>query len=165
MRHGNPLCGGTRRDGTVIKWMLNAVNYKGSDCLIWPFARNSKNGYPIGYVKGKVVLVSRHICKLAHGEPLPQQVARHTCGNGNLGCINPNHLQWGTKKEDVQDAIRDETFPHGETNGLSKLTESNVRKIRRLKGKLYQRIVAEMFGVSRRQIGRIQDRTDWAWLP
>lgn len=109
--------------------------------------------------------MSRYICNLAHGAPVLGHVARHTCGNGKLGCVNPNHLQWGTKKEDVRDAIEAGTFPHGETNGQSKLTEGDVRKIRSLKGKYFQRVVAERFGVTRRQIGRIQNRTDWAWLP
>jgi hypothetical protein len=164
-RHGDPLGGGVRRDGTIIKWLREALNYKGSDCLIWPFARNSVNGYPVAYVDGAVLLVSRHICILAHGEPPPRNVARHSCGNGKGGCVNPNHLMWGTKKEDVQDAIDAGTFPRGETSGMSKLTSEDVLKIRALKGKFIHRTIGKMFGVSRRQIGRILSRTDWAWLP
>ena len=153
------------RDGTVLKWLRDAINYKGDDCLIWPFARNSVNGYPVAYVDGKLVLVSRYICRIVNGDPPPLNVARHKCGNGKLGCIAPNHLHWGTKKEDVQDAIDAGTFPRGESNGVAKLTEEDVLKIRSLKGQHTHLVIAEMFGVSRRQIGRILSRKDWAWLP
>lgn len=164
LRHSDPLGGGVNRDGTVLEWLRNAAACRSDDCLIWPFARNSVNGYPVAYVDGKVVLVSRYICRLAHGEPPSRYVARHKCGNGKLGCINPNHLHWGTKKEDVQDAIDAGTWAHGETNGQSKLTEGDVLKIRSLKGKMLHREIGKMFGISRRQAGRVINRTDWAWL-
>jgi HNH endonuclease/NUMOD4 motif len=42
----------------------------------------------------------------------------------------PENLEWGTSKENAQDAKRHGTFVDGERNGYAKLTDSNVLQIR-----------------------------------
>lgn len=34
------------------------------------------------------------MCELVYGKPpMPKHQAAHNCGKGNLGCINPKHLE------------------------------------------------------------------------
>ena len=50
----------------------------------------------------------------------------------------------------------------GEQHGLSKLTEHDVRAIRKTEGR--SAVIAEAYGVTRQCIDRIRQRLTWAWL-
>ena len=54
---------------------------------------------------------------------------RHTCDNGR--CINPKHLLLGTHQDNVQDRQDRGRTPNGEAHCCAKLTEVEVREIRR----------------------------------
>lgn len=91
-------------NGTCPKWIEAHKNYQGQECLIWPFSRE-KTGYArTGIVDGyKVtsVRVHRIMCEHKHG-PCPKGMETlHICKRGHLGCVNPNHLKWGTKSENM----------------------------------------------------------------
>jgi hypothetical protein len=81
----------------------------------------------------------------------------HSCGNGHLGCINPHHLRWGSHPENMSDKTIHGTAPR-------KLTESEVRSIRALRGKMPQHQIGALFGVSKGTVWKIQLRKKWAWL-
>lgn len=49
----------------------------------------------------------------------------------------------------------------GENNGQSKLTETKVARIRRMKGAATQRVIAAKFGVSHILVGKIHRREIW----
>ena len=86
------------------------------------------------------------------------------CCHGSLGRENHSlsNLEWGTKsKNNGPDKLRDGTDFRGVKHPLVKLTELQVRIIRHLKGKILQREAAEIFRVSRGQIGRIQFGKRW----
>lgn len=53
------------------------------------------------------------------------------------------------------------TANYGEKNGLSKLTNEKVRAIKRSKGQLTQNELAEIYGVHRSTIARIQAGKIW----
>lgn len=77
--------------------------HSGADCLIWPYARD-KDGYGrVNWTKG-TLSASRSACLERHGPPpSPRHQAAHNCGNGHLGCVNPNHLRWATPLENAAD--------------------------------------------------------------
>ncbi len=79
-----------------------------------------------------------------------------------MGCINPNHLYWGSQKQNAQDSIAHGTMVRGERSPKSKLTEYDVRKIRVLSNGLNQRQLAKMFGVRYQSIQGILNGTNWA---
>lgn len=162
--HGDPL-GGAPQRGTIIPYIHEVVlQYRGDDCLLWPFARNS-DGYGTVTVDGKTNHANRYICRLANGEPpSPKHEAAHSCGNGHIGCVTPGHLGWKTKQENEDDKVIHGTRSVGERNGQSKLTEEQARKIIHLKGKATLREIADEFGVSASAVSEIHQGRNWAWL-
>jgi hypothetical protein len=92
--------------------------------------------------------------------------ACHTCRNKN--CVNPDHLYWGTAKENVADSIRDGTRrdTKGENCGTAKLTAIQVLEIRdkHSKGDKQNKIAKE-YGVHKATINDIVLRKNWSHLP
>lgn len=85
------------------EWVLAILAYDGDDCLSWPYAKD-KNGYGLGEMGGKLRRAHRYICSLVNGEPpTSKHEAAHSCGNGHLGCVNPNHLRWATTLENQRE--------------------------------------------------------------
>lgn len=98
------------------------------------------NGTSLSLIKGKVV--------------------RHMCDNPR--CINPEHLELGTHKENSQDMVKRGRSGVGVKNSRAKLDPIKVRQIRELvaSGKTH-REVAEMFGVSRGGVTKIVGGSRW----
>jgi len=152
------------RHGEPLRFLLDAVDYTGSECLIWPFARAGKGYGKLRTPQGEKY-AHRLICEVAHGAPpTPAHECAHSCGHGFNGCITPTHLSWKTPRENAADKIRHGTDNKGEKHGLAKLTASQVRRIYTSKGKASQAELARLYGVSTTTIGRIHRRECWGWL-
>ena len=170
-RHGDASAG---RDRKYVSreiswaWLRENAAHIGGDCLIWPFGKSSQgyglvppecgNGNPLG--------AHRQMCILAHGAPSAAGLmATHRCGNGHLGCVNPNHLRWGTGVDNMQDAIAHGTTGRGDKNGNSKITEAQARAI--LAEPIRRggaRILAERYGITVDTVRKIQNKVLWPWL-
>jgi len=99
---------------------------------------------------------------LLAGHTVPEgHLIRHKCRNRH--CVNPEHLETGTYKENMADKIRDGTDNRGEKSGHAKLTEVQVREIR---GRYTenQRKLAKEYGISQRTIFGIIHRRIWKHL-
>lgn len=157
--HGDPLSGKAAK-GEPLAWIKQHVNHDSDECLIWPFAR-----FANGYGAACDTNASNIMCQEAYG-PAPDDApfALHSCGNGSLGCVHPKHLRWGTQAENMQDSVEDGTRCRGESQHYHKLTEDNVRDIRRLRGVIKQKDIASQFGIDPETVRRIQKRQAWAWL-
>jgi hypothetical protein len=163
-RNGSPQSHRTS-PGDVLRWIEKNVSYRGDDCLKWPFPASDRKGYGRVQFRGKVWVASRVMCVLAHGEPpTPEHHAAHICGNGDEGCMNPCHLEWKTLIANEADKAIHGTMARGEAHGAAMLTEENVLEIRRLKGVMFQREIAEIFGVAKTTVGAIHSGRNWAWL-
>jgi hypothetical protein len=164
LRHGDPLSG-RRSPGEALSFLKTvAAHYTGDDCLMWDY-HTLANGYGQVRVGAKQALAHRYVCKVVKGPPpTPKHEAAHSCGNGHLGCVNPNHLEWKTRTENAADMVVHGTLALGERHGMAKLTEDAVREIRRLRGVVQQAELANRYGISTRNIREVQSRRTWGWL-
>ena len=88
--------------------------------------------------------------EIHHGPIAAGQVIRHKCDNKL--CLNPDHLEVGTQRENIQDAI-------DRGRMVSKLTEKDVDFIR--SSTLSQRRLGKLLGVSPTVIWRIRNGNKW----
>lgn len=73
-----------------------------------------------------------------------------------------DNLRWDTRKANTADSIRHGTKPRGSKHHRSKLTDDDIRAIRRLRdGGMILRLIAERYGVTRPQIGSIISGRTW----
>jgi HNH endonuclease len=95
MEHGDPLFTKYAIAETKLKFINDVVlSWETLECLIWPFSHRDGRGYI------NEEPVSRFVCKLAHGSPpTDKHDAAHNCGNER--CVNPHHLRWATRKENM----------------------------------------------------------------
>lgn len=104
-RHGSPTGGRTGR-GIPLSWIEQHKDYVGDGCLKWPFS-GTPNGYGKVNIGGRESVASRVMCEAAHGAPpTAKHEACHTCDNGHLACMNPLHLYWGTRSQNILDRQR-----------------------------------------------------------
>lgn len=163
---GDPLGSRYRAEpDALMSWMTGvALNYCGTDCLLWPFGKG-KDGCGLLSVNGKRVRAPRVACEHKNGPPPHcNSVARHTCGNGDQGCVNPNHLIWGSQYENAQDTIAHGKSTRGFKNPQAKLTTDAVRAIRKMAGTQKHKDIAVQFGVTSHTVGAIHRRVSWGWL-
>lgn len=165
-RFGDPLAKvrAIAGDGEPERFFREALTYDGTDCLLWPFGRDSR-GYGSMEVDGVIRRVHSRVCEETHGPaPSPDHEAAHSCGKGHEGCVTKGHLSWKTHAENMVDMVEHGTSLRGLRNPRAKLTETEVRQILALKGKRTQQTIADQFGVGRAAISHIMNGTRWAWL-
>lgn len=134
-----------------------------SECWFWTMARDA-DGYGRVQWNGARWKAHRLVCALVHGAaPREGLDAAHSCGNGHLGCVNPHHLRWATRKENVADAIGHATHQRGSRNGKSKLREDEILQVRALLATgLSQKVIAAKFSVCVPLISHIKTGRRWA---
>lgn len=137
-------------DPKLISEFFESLERGVRECIIWPFGR-SPDGYALHYSGGyDSRLVHRNVCIKFNGFPsYPATDAAHICGNGNLGCVNPDHLEWKSHAANMADMILHGTSPKGSRNGQSRLTASAVMQMRELRksGETYEEL-SKRFSVS-----------------
>ncbi len=86
-------------------------------------------------------------------------------GDGNRKNNRRENLRWGTRQENMLDAIRHGTTTRGERNPMAKLTAFDVSEIRHQldTGRLRNEIAAE-FGVHCQTVSAIKRRKLWRHL-
>ena len=151
------------KNGECLDWLLeNAISFKGSNCLIWPYSICGA-GYGQLTIGGKRKNSHRVVCEIVNGpQPALNYEAAHDCGVRN--CVNPNHIRWDTRKNNLMDRIKHETANRGEKHGLAKLSTDDVLKIRSLKGLIPQVEIAKIFNISKQHVSRLIKKENWDWL-
>ncbi len=148
--------------GALVRFINDvALPYTGNDCLLWPYA--GVKGYGVMNVDGRSQYVHRLICERIHGPPpTPQHEAAHGCGVTR--CCTQAHLSWKTHAENQADKVIHGTQCRGESHGRSKLTEDDVREIRRLSGSMRQKDIAARYGITSPNVFAIVHGKTWSWL-
>jgi hypothetical protein len=129
----------------------------------WPWkvhTQLTQGGYGAAFY-GPVHTVAHRIAwMLTYGSIRGDELLLHSCDNRR--CCNPAHLSYGSPQANMDDmrAKGREYFPgppSGEQNGNAKLADKDVRRIKALAVglRLSQRELAEIYGVSKSQIGNI----------
>mgnify|MGYP001770221178 CR=1 FL=1 len=140
---------------------LKSIKYVIDENGCWICTSHAKpkhrGGYPVITRNGKFYRLSRYIYEQEHGEIPEGMYIMHLCDNPE--CINPNHLQAGTPKDNTQDMIRKGRKPVGERVPSAKLTENDVREI--LKDARPYTHIALDYGVSKKAIQQIKHRKTW----
>ena len=160
---------------------------KGQGCWPW-LAGKQERGYGHFWFNGRQIGAHRMAWILSRG-PIPDGFyVCHRCDNPS--CVRPTHLFVGRAKDNLRDAMqkgrmprgvkwRDthrnmasgdrhksvtypESVPRGESHGMSKLTDSIVKEIRRLGGRgISNRKLGRKFGVTKSTIQKVIRKRIW----
>ena len=129
---------------------------KTEDCWLWTGAR--VKGYGHFGIDGKIWQTHRLLYIHCYGTIDPGLDVRHKCRPKN--CCNPDHLELGTRAENVADRVRDGTDARGEKHGRARLTNEQVLQIRARSTESRHELGLE-FGVSCTAINAIIHRRTW----
>jgi hypothetical protein len=145
-----------------------AIAYQITASGCWECTSHSKNkdGYPRCWRNGKYYILSRYIYEQTFGEIPKNLIVRHKCDNPS--CINPDHLEIGTIKDNAIDrnSRGRAASTAGSNNGFAKLDEYAVSEILNhlSKGEKINDI-AKLFNVSCFCISDIASNKRWKHIP
>lgn len=142
-------------DDEALERFMKFVDVSG-ECWLWT-ANKNKDGYGQFNFDGKQWLAHRLMYQHCYGFLTPGLVICHTCRNK---CVNPDHLEEKTVKENCFDRLRDGTNCCGENHNKAKLTEEQVLEIRS-RSTESKICLAKEFRVSRPEISHIIYRKTW----
>jgi hypothetical protein len=161
-KYGDPLAGSTKW-GEVRRWLDEvALPYEGEDCLVFPYSRND-DGYGKVRIGPKGIGAHVYVATQANGEkPSPRHEVRHLCGNGHLGCVNPSHLEWGTRTQNILDAVAHGTWNRpsitGEHASAAKFSDEDIARVRACLAKGETQVsIAARLGISQSHVSRIKN--------
>lgn len=117
-------------------------------CWVWTGAKDAK-GYGMFRRMGRTWRAHRLSHAMFKGAVGEHELVRHKCDNPS--CVNPDHLETGSPRDNAQDAIKRGRFkfraaPPGEEHHRAKLTDEAVRDIRTKR--MSTRAFAKLYGVS-----------------
>lgn len=149
------------------RFMCHVSKDSATGCWNWTGCKSRTTGY--GYFQiwsdhmWKMKLAHRVSYQLFKG-PIPKgKCACHSCDN--TSCVNPNHLWAGTQNDNVQDMKRKGRGPKGVDYRRAKLTEHDVRLMRKLYRKHSREFgtpaLAKRFGVTPMTIYFVVTGTSW----
>ncbi len=136
-----------------------------NECWLWKGLK-FRSGYGrIGSgCQGKRTVLAHRISYELYVGPIPDGLCVcHRCDVRD--CINPHHLFLGTKTENAADMDRKGRRARGSSHGMSKISEVDVLRIRKLASDgLTQNSISEMFRVNRQQVSHIVNHKCWAHI-
>ena len=159
-----------RTDAQVLEHIQKNIELRQGErpelgpCWIWQMYCNP-DGYAQMTYQGKDNMYVARVIKKLYGEEVPPgMVTRHRCRN-QRDCVNPDHLQVGTHKENAEDRERDGNTARGTKNGSNKLKEVQVLDIySRLQVGERVAVLAAEYGVDGGTIREIRNKRSWKWL-
>lgn len=142
------------------RFMRNVSPEPMSGCWLWTGALHDSFGY--GAVKhgprnSPTETAHRVSYRLFRGDIPVGMLVRHHCDNP--ACVNPHHLDLGTKLDNAQDAVRRGRHSHGERHCFAKVTDEIAATIRF--GEISTREAARRFDISRQAAADIKYGRTW----
>ncbi len=145
-----------------IQQFWKQVN-KGDDCWLWTGAK-TYNGYGGFYANiwGKKFYRAHRFSWYLNNGPIPGEMyVLHECDN--RCCVNPAHLRIGLARENSQDMVDKGRSKTGEKHWNSKLTDSDIYRIR-FGGEPIMQLSREI-GIHNAALYRIRNGQTWTHLP
>jgi DNA-binding NarL/FixJ family response regulator len=136
------------------------IQWKVTETGCWECTSHAgaRGGHPQIWDGDKLQRLSHVMYKKNNGEIPIEMIIRHKCDNPK--CINPEHLEIGTSKDNAQDTLKRHRFKQ------AKLTEENVKELLlKLKKGETKTKIARDYGVSRRTIVDIAHNRSWEYIP
>lgn len=136
--------------------------------------QTSSTGYKVVFIwrngKNRVTRVHHIILESFVGPRIGNLEGCHSDGNRTNNRVD--NLRWDTVKANHIDSVNHGTHhapppnkAHGEKNGSSRFTESDIRRIRELhKDGMSQSSIGKIFNAKQATISAIVLRRSWAWL-
>ena len=147
-------------DAAIVQRFWNKVDQTSEDqCWPWTAARNS-DGYGVFRVGDRFQRAHRVSYELCEGPIPPGLIVRHSCHNP--ACVNPDHLQTGTQKDNMQDMLQAGREARGTAAG-GKFTEQQICDIRNSGRRDYTRLAAEL-NVNPSAVRRIILKETYRWV-
>ena len=94
----------------LVDAIQSRVEISGKGCWVWQGSQKFKKGgaYPVLTISNKTLQLHRVVLELKHGKPLGSQHAHHMCANNR--CVNPDHLQPVTHRENMAEMLARQSF-------------------------------------------------------
>ena len=131
------------------------------ECWLWT-AGTTAEGYGKFGVNRSWKLAHRLVCEATFGEMAASDgfngaVVRHTCDMPR--CVNPSHLVLGTGLENQDDKVSKARHAFGMRTAKAKLTETEVKEIRKTAGT--NQHIADAYGIAPSTVSYIKNRKSW----
>lgn len=145
------------KPGGPLLFVQQAMSQRTDECILWPTGKTPLR-YPNVHVEGETFPAHRYVCEKTHGAPPKGFEAAHSCGNRR--CVNPRHLRWATRAENISDMDIHGTRPNGERHAHAKLTDAIARTIK------YDEIgshasIARKYGITQTTVSAIKRGDRW----
>jgi hypothetical protein len=141
----------------VIARFWSKVN-KTDSCWLW-IANTCRDGYG-NITANKIQYKAHRYSLMIHGAAVPKgSIVMHTCDNPS--CVRPEHLIVATQRDNIKDKVNKNRQAKGESNALSKLTESTVLEIRSLYPTLSIRKLSRKYNTCENNVRAIIKRETW----
>lgn len=154
----------------LLRYLLSRTQPSETGCFEW-IGAIQENGYVKVSYQGSPKWAHRVIYELSNGSPPGDMHVMHKCDNRR--CLNPKHLELGTRADNMFDAAMKGRMEIGEErkrnisiNRTRKLSPSAVMAIRtrELNGES-SKAIAEEFGIDYSMVRMIVNLKTWADLP
>lgn len=143
---------GYSRTGKKIKYIIKDDGCW--ECISHSISTSQR--YPQIY-RGIKTRIHRYIYEITKGQIPIDMVVMHKCDN--VLCINPDHLKLGSQVENLKDMIEKGRDAKGSKLPQSKVTEDDVRKIRKDKRTLKE--ISNQYGISQSSVSMIKSKRTW----